>query len=130
MIDKDVRNLATGKNFAAFTTLNAKGEPRTHVMWVGADDEHMLINTETHRAKYHDISGDPRVVVTVWNAENPYQYAEVRGRVVGEVRGDEARTHIDELSRRYTGDDYDPSAITSERVILQVAPDRVHKHNM
>lgn len=130
MIDSDVKNIATGKNFAAFTTLNAEGEPRTHVMWVDADDEHVLINTEIHRAKYQDITGDPRVVVTVWDAENPYRYAEVRGRVVGEVRGDKARAHIDELSRTYMGTDYDPSAIQTERVILQVAPDRVHKNNL
>jgi hypothetical protein len=39
------------------------------------------------------------------------------------VRGDRAREHIDELSRRYTGGAYD-QPIGSERVILKVEPDR------
>jgi hypothetical protein len=39
------------------------------------------------------------------------------------VRGPEARAHIDELARKYTGGDY-TGTITSERVILKVAPTR------
>ena len=35
--------------------------------------------------------------------DNPYGYAEVRGNVTGEVRGPEARAHIDALSQRYSG---------------------------
>ena len=48
------------------------------------------------------------------------------GRVVETVRGPEARAHIDALSQKYRGRDYDPSAITSERVILRIAPDVQH----
>ena len=75
-------------------------------MWVDADDDQLLINTEIHRAKYKAIQQHPEVTVTIWDAANPYRYAEVRGRVVGEVRGDEARAHIDTLSQRYLGHDY------------------------
>jgi hypothetical protein len=42
MLDKDVKSLAQGKNFAAFTTLLPDGRPMTQVMWVDADDEHVL----------------------------------------------------------------------------------------
>jgi hypothetical protein len=38
--------------------------------------------------------------------------------------GPEAREHIQELSRKYTGNDYPPDAIKSERVILWVTPRR------
>jgi hypothetical protein len=37
--------------------------------------------------------------------------------------GEEARAHIDELARRYTGADY-ANEVTSERVILKITPDR------
>jgi PPOX class probable F420-dependent enzyme len=124
MLDSRAKTLAQGKNFAAFTTLLPSGHPMTHVMWVDADDEHLLINTEVHRQKFKNISRDPRVTVTVIDSANPYSYAEVRGRVVGTVRGQEARDHIDKLSDKYTGQPYDPSAITSERVILRIAPER------
>jgi hypothetical protein len=66
------------------------------------------------------------VTVIVWVIDDPYTFAEVRGRVVETVRGPEARAHIDALSQKYRGRDYDPSIITSERVILRIAPDVQH----
>ena len=97
------------------------GQIASHVMWVDADDEHVLINTEVHRAKYKAIERDPNVTVTIWDADDPYRYAEVRGRVVGEVRGTRHATHIDALSQKYTGHDY-ATPIQSERVILRIEP--------
>jgi len=68
------------------------------------------------------------VTVTVWQRDDPYTYAEVRGQVVATTRGQEARDHIDSLSRKYRGKDYDDSTITSERVILRIAPETVRCH--
>jgi hypothetical protein len=70
-----------------------------------------------HRATVTPGGGHPSAL--------PYRYVEARGRVVRTVRGAEARAHIDELSRRCTGEDGNP--IRSERVICTVAVDRVHK---
>jgi PPOX class probable F420-dependent enzyme len=123
MLDEKVKTLAQGKNFAAFTTLLPGGQPMTHVMWVDADDEHVLINTEVHRQKFKNVDRDARVTVTVIDATNPYNYAEVRGRVVDKVTGPPARAHIDQLSDRYTGQPYG-NTIQSERVILRIAPER------
>ena len=121
-LDPDTLALARGKNFATLTTMLPSGYPMTHVMWVDADEEHVLINTEVHRAKYKNIQRDPRVSVTIIDAANPYRYAEVRGDVVEEIRGQEARDDIDRLSHKYNGTDYDASAISSERVILKIKP--------
>ena len=122
-IDQKVRELAHGANFAAFTVHLGSGAAMTHVMWVDADDDHVLINTEVHRAKFKAVERDPRVTVMVWARDDPYSYAEVRGRVVETVRGPEARAHIDALAQKYLGRDYDPANIQSERVILRIAPD-------
>ncbi len=124
MLDDLARELLSGRNFAAFTTLLPDGQPSTHMMWVDADDTHVIINTETGRQKYRNIKRDPRVVVTVFDAANPYRYVEVRGRVVSTVTGSEAREHIDRLSEKYTGGPY-ANPIGSERVILQIEPERV-----
>ena len=124
-LDERVRELATGPNFGVLTTLFENGTPQTQVMWVDADDEHVLINTEVHRAKYRNVQADPRVTVTIWDHESPYRYVEVRGRVTGEVRGEQARAHIDRCAQRYLGKDY-PTEIQSERVVLQISPERVH----
>lgn len=125
-VDPNVRDLAQAPNFAAFTVHLQSGAAMTHVMWVDADDDHVLINTEVHRAKFKAVERDPRVTVTVWEKDNPYTYAEVRGRVVETVRGPEARAHIDSLAQKYLGRDYDPEKIQSERVILKIVPDVQH----
>ena len=122
-LEPAVRELAQAANLSALSVVLASGQPMTHVMWVDADDDHVLINTEVHRAKFRAVERDPRVTVTIWERDDPYTYAEVRGRVVETVTGDAARSHIDALSRKYRGRDYDPASITSERVILRIAPD-------
>jgi general stress protein 26 len=124
MLDPLIRDLASkGANFGTICFHMPNGQIASHVMWVDADDEHVLINTEVHRAKYRAIAQNPNVTVTIWNKENPYQYGEVRGAVVGEVRGPEARANIDALAQRYTGQPYG-IPIQSERVILKIAPER------
>jgi PPOX class probable F420-dependent enzyme len=129
-LDRDLHALATGRNFGALTTLFADGTPQTHVMWVDADEDHVLVNTEVHRAKFRNVERDPRVTVTIWDAADPYRYAEVRGRVVEVVGGDAARDHIDRCAERYLGRPYPADQITSERAILRIAPERVHRNNL
>jgi PPOX class probable F420-dependent enzyme len=121
MLDEAIKKLATGKNFAAVTTLLPDGTPMTQPLWVDADDDHLLLNTEVHRQKFRNIQRDPRVTVAIWDSADPYLYVEVRGEVAETVRGPEARAHIDELARKYTGGDY-AGVVQSERVILKVAP--------
>ena len=117
-----VRHLATGRNFACVTTLRADGQPATQVMWIDADGDDLLFNTEVHRRKYANLQADPRVTVTIWDATNPYRYAEVRGVASEFVHGEPARQHIDELAWRYFGRPYDETIIRSARVIVRVRP--------
>lgn len=128
-LDPDLKALASAKNFAALTTLGPDGMPSTHVMWVGADDDHLTINTEVHRQKFKNVARDPRVTVTVWDADNPYRYVEARGTVAQTVGGQSARDDIDALSQKYTGHDY-ANPIQSERVVLQIQVDKVHKNGV
>ena len=124
-----VIELAREDNFAAFTTIMPDGHPQTQVMWVDAEGDHLLINTEVHRAKYKAIEANPSVTVAIWSSENPYAYAEVRGTLTGEIRGPAARAHIDFLAQKYTSEDY-KGEIQSERVILQIAPVRQRTHGL
>ena len=74
-----VLELARGQNFAALTTLLPGGHPQTQVMWVDADDQRLLINTEVHRQKFRNVERDPRVTVMIWDKEDPYRFSEVLG---------------------------------------------------
>ena len=118
-----VKELASGENFAALTTIMPDGHPQTQVMWVDADGDHLLINTEVHRQKFKNVERDPRVTLTIWDKEDPYRFVEVRGEVVVRSKGPEAREHIDRLSHKYRGRPY-TTKIRSERVILRIAPFR------
>jgi len=123
MLDDKVKEIAKGPNYAIVTTVMPDGTPQTLPLWIDADDEHLLINTEVHRQRYKNVQRNPKVTVLLLEDGNWYGYAEVRGHLVGEVRGPEAREHIDALSRKYQGTDYG-NPIQSERVILKIAPDR------
>ena len=126
-LDPDLKDLAQAKNFAALTTLMPDGHPQTQIMWVGANDEHVIINTQLDRQKYRNVLADPRVTVTVFDADNPYRYVEARGRVARTQDGAAAAASIDELSRKFTGGDYGMGP-TDSRVILFIDVERVHKN--
>ena len=123
MLEPAIRDLARAKNFAALSVRMPNGQIGTHVMWVDADDDYVLINTEIHRAKFKGMQADPNVTVMIWKLDDPYSYAEVRGVVSGTVGGQEARDHIDALSQKYNGKPY-ANEITSERVIVKITPER------
>ncbi|WP_119070967.1 PPOX class F420-dependent oxidoreductase [Rubrobacter indicoceani] len=120
----DTVKLAQGANFGSITTILPSGLLQTHLIWVDSDGERVVVNTEVHRTKYKNIQRDPRVTLTIRDEENPYRYAEVRGRVDETVTGQAAREHIDRLAQKYTGEDYPVDQIKSERVQMWIVPER------
>lgn len=120
----DTVKLAQGPNYGSITTMLPSGNFQTQLIWVHSDGERLVVNTEVHRQKYKNIERDPRVTLTIRDEQDPYRYAEARGRVVETVTGQEARDQIDQLSQKYHGQDYNPDDIKSERVMLWIVPDR------
>ncbi len=125
MLDDKTLELAQGKNFGVISTVLASGQPQTQMMWVDTDGEHIIVNTEVHRAKFKNLKRNPRVTVLIAEDGNAWSYSEIRGHVAEIVRGQEARDHIDTLAKKYLGVDDYPNPIQSERVIVKIAPDRV-----
>ena len=60
MLDPVIRDLAHRQQLRPISFHLPNGTIGTHVMWVDADDEHLLINTEVHRAKYTSMVPTPR----------------------------------------------------------------------
>jgi PPOX class probable F420-dependent enzyme len=116
--------LASAANFASVATVQSDGLIQNQTIWVGVENGVLILNTEIHRAKYLSVNGDPRVTVLIRDEQDPYRYAEVRGEVAETIIGDRARSQIDELARKYTGNDDPPEDIRSERVILRIVPAR------
>lgn len=122
-LDIKTIKMAKGPNYAVLTTLFKNGSPQTQVMWVDADEEHILINTEIHRVKYKNIKNDPRVTVMIWMHDDPFKFVEVRGKVIGEITGEEAEKNINDLSEKYWNKPY-PFEIQTERIVLKILAER------
>jgi general stress protein 26 len=65
MLDETAKKLAQGPNFVALTTLLPGGHPSTQVMYMDADDDHVVVNTETGRRKYANVQRDPSVILQI-----------------------------------------------------------------
>lgn len=124
MLEEKTRDLLSGPNYAALTTLMPDGQPQTHMVWVGTDGEHVLVNTERHRQKARNAKRNKRATVLVWDKDDMWSWVEIRGEVVEVVGGPEARNHIDELANKYLGVEGYPNPIQTERVMIKIAPRR------
>ena len=86
-------------------TLMADGAPHLTQTWVDTDGEHILINTVQGFQKIKNIERDPRVALTISDADNPSRYYWVRGEVLG-ITAAGAADHIEKLAQRYLGTAY------------------------
>lgn len=113
------RALLDSANYATVATLSKDGSPQTSVVWIKRDGDDVLFSTVVGRAKERHLTRDPRVSITVINHDNPYQYTEFRGEASLTTEG--GPELIDELSRKYTGDDYKGDVGTDNvRVVVRV----------
>jgi PPOX class probable F420-dependent enzyme len=125
-LDEDTVRLAKGKNLATVVTLMPDGQPQALPTWVDTDGEHVLVNTEPQRQRARNLARNARVTVLIQAGDNPWDWSEVRGHVAATITGEEARRHIDELSRKYVGQDYRNPIGPQGRVIFKIAPDKVN----
>ena len=125
-LNEDTARLAKGKNLATVVTLMPDGQPQAQLTWIDTDGEHLLVNTEPQRQRVKNLAKDPRITVLIHASDNPWAWAEVRGHVVGTVTGQEAREHIDELSRKYVGTEYRNPIGPQGRIILKITADKIN----
>lgn len=118
------RKLLEGKNLAYVATVGAGGNPQVTPVWIEYDGTHVCFNTEEKRAKTRRLREDPRVAICVANAENPYQYVEIRGKVV-EITREGADAMINRLSNRYIGKDYPFNQPGDVRIAIKVEVESV-----
>ena len=113
--------------YATVTTVREDGSPHTTVVWVDVDDEGVLFNTATGRAKPRHIERDPRVSLTVIDPENGYRWISVDGRA--EVTTEGANASIDKLAKKYLDkDSYPWHKPEEQRLIVRIRPDHVQAH--
>jgi PPOX class probable F420-dependent enzyme len=114
--------LLDGRNYAVLATVNADGSPQTSAMWVGRDGDDLLFSTVEGRVKHRNMLRDPRVSVTVLDAEDPENYVELRGRV--SMTPDIGRQVDTQLSWKYDGKDPEPDRPGAVRVVVRMSVDK------
>jgi len=125
-LNEHVVRLAKGVNLATVVTLMPGGQPQALPTWIDTDGEHLLVNTEPQRQRARNVRRDPRITVLINSADDPWDWAEVRGEVVEIIDGQPARDHIDALSRKYVGTEYRNPIGPQGRIILRIAAHKVN----
>ena len=106
-------------------SLMPDGSPQMTQTWVDTDGTNVLINTVEGHQKVRNMRRDPRVALNVADPDDPSNYVEVRGRVVG-ITTDGAVEHIETLAQRYLGGPYPWYGGRDQvRLLVTIEPDRV-----
>jgi PPOX class probable F420-dependent enzyme len=122
VIPDDVKQLLNRPNFVHLSTLMADGSPQSVPVWAGVEGEHILICTGEQSLKSRNTLRDNRVALSVVDMQNPYEEAQIRGRVV-EHRPDRDFKDMDRISHKYTGKPF-PFRNPEGRVTLVIEVDK------
>ena len=124
-LSEGVKKLFREPNYGHMATLMPDGSPQVSPVWVDMDGDRILVNTAEGRVKPRNVRRDARVAISIYNQENPYSSAFIRGRVV-EITHEGAEEHIDKLAKKYLGQDTYPYRQPGDkRVILVIEPEHV-----
>jgi PPOX class probable F420-dependent enzyme len=122
--DRD-RRIMEGPNFASVATVMPDGSPHVSTIWIDLDGDDVVFNTSEGRVKTANLRRDPRVAISVFDQNDPYEQVVVHGTVV-DLTHDGAREHIDRLAKKYLGlDEYPWLEPGEQRVIVRVRPDHI-----
>jgi PPOX class probable F420-dependent enzyme len=126
-LNNAVRKLLDDPNPAVLATINPDGSPQTSVIWVGRDGDDLVISSAAGRRKDRNIRRDPRVSLSVYDQDDPEQYAEIRGTAT--VTEDAGRVLAVRLAEVYEGPgagqaflDLPPEVV---RVVVRITPQHV-----
>jgi len=105
VLPPEIDKLLRRPNPSVVATLRQDGSPHTVATWYLWDGDRVLLNMDESRARLGFIRRDPRVSLTVLDAESWYRQVTLLGRVV-ELVDDDELTDIDRLSRHYGGEPF------------------------
>jgi PPOX class probable F420-dependent enzyme len=116
-----VRDLLARANFAHVATVLPSGAPHSVPVWIALEGDRLAFFTQPGSRKARNLEADPRVAISIVDHDDPYRMAQIRGRVVETVGGDEALAIMDRMSMRYTGEPFP----VRRGIALLVEPEKV-----
>jgi PPOX class probable F420-dependent enzyme len=127
--DPEVQDLLEKPNYAVVSTFNANGSIHNTVVWIGAEDGAVAVNSALGRLWPSNLQRDPRVTVLVSESGNPYHYVEIRGTATGSEEG--ADDHINQLTKKYMNqDEYPFRGAGEQRIKFVIAPEHIRHLKM
>jgi PPOX class probable F420-dependent enzyme len=124
-LSSDIRALFDGPNIAHVATLRADGAPHTVPVWIGLEDEKIVILTSPQSQKARNLSRDPRIAISITDRDQPTAMASIRGRVTDIIRDNPAWEIIDRISRKYVGEPYPRGG---DRIVFIIEIDHAFAH--
>ena len=123
-IPEDATHLLEGQHFAHVATVMEDGSPQVTPVWIGREGDIVTFNTAKGRLKHKNLKRDPRVAISIIDAENPYIPLVIQGEVI-EMTEEGADEDIDALAKRYLDEDKYPFRQPGEeRIIVRIEPDK------
>ena len=122
-LTREVRSLLSRPSFAHLSTLMPDGSPHNTPVWIGLEDDRILIGTGENSLKARNTHRDPRIALSMVDFHDPYEEVQIRGRVV-ERRPDPDLKTMDPISHKYTGKPF-PMRSPEGRVALIIEVEKV-----
>ena len=133
-LDPIYRELLDRTITVTLAVIGPDGRPGLTPMWFDHENDKILVNTASHRAKCGWIRKNPQMTVLVVNPDNPYHWVSIKCTVENALHEDgpdgaRVTAQLNRIWRKYTGDqgDYalrDP-AIDEKRVLFECRIDRI-----
>jgi PPOX class probable F420-dependent enzyme len=107
-------------NPCVIATVRPDGELHTAATWYEwPGDGTVIVNMDASRRRLGHMRADPRVALTVLDADAWYHHVSLAGRV-RELRPDPDLADIDRIARRYTGREYRDRNRDSWTAVIEV----------
>lgn len=130
-IAEPVRQFLEKPNVAVLATQSPSARLQATPVWFLYADGQILINTSKGRAKLRNIEAHREVALAIVDAQNPYRYVQIQGKVVA-IDPKSGAGDIDRLSQRYLGKPYAYPANDrpENRVTVLIEPRRVNAQGL
>lgn len=118
----EVRSLLSRPNFAHLSTLTPDGSPHNSPVWIGLEDDRILVGTGESSVKVRNTRRDTRIALSMVDFHDPYEEVQIRGQVA-EFRDDSDFKVMDAISHKYIGREF-PLRHPVGRVALVIEVDK------
>jgi len=123
-LSSEIRQLLDRPNFVHLATLMLDGSPHTVPVWAAREADRIVICTGESSLKAKNTRRDPRVALSIVDFNDPYNEAQLRGRIVERRTDPDLKIH-DSISHKYTGQPF-PMRSPEGRFALIIEVEKAH----